>query len=183
MILPLAFPRDKGQTLTAGPYKVMVQQYFPDFKMGREPSPDDPPNNPAVQLHVSGPCGEKDLFAFARFEFHGNRFEDGTAVTYHRPEGASALVIVSSGSDALAVYTSKTGKPATLAAGSPLSVGTGADEVRVTLVATLASSTYVKRVRPDDTGKGPPAFLVQVGPQGEKNMAQRRHGPRLLGRP
>jgi len=157
-------PGDIGAEKTEDGYTIKIVEYHPDFKMGREPSPDDPPLNPAVKLDVSGPCGEKTLYSFSLVEFHGNRCDDGTEVVFHQPTGKSTLLLVSDGKGELQAWQEAGRQPDLLGSRTPLEIGDG--PLRVSLSEFFAGSRIEKKIVPDASRKGPPAFQIRIGQKG-----------------
>ncbi|MFH2003087.1 MAG: cytochrome c biogenesis protein ResB [Planctomycetota bacterium] len=164
----LRIPDDVGKTLEESGYSVEVLEYHPDFKMGKVPSMDEPPLNPALRLHVNGPGGEKTLYTFAMHEFGGSRLPDGTTVKYHRgSEGGASLLLLSRGLEHVEVYASARSEPALLSPGESLTLGKGKDALTLKLNAVIPATQRESRVMPDPTGKGPPAFLVRINDEGD----------------
>jgi hypothetical protein len=63
----LAVPDKPPAEIEAGGYRFRITEFAPDFRVGEEPSPSDPMNNPAIRVAVEGPGGEQDermLFAY-----------------------------------------------------------------------------------------------------------------------
>lgn len=160
----IELPGDVGVEKTEGDYTIKVVEYHPNFKVGRAPAPDDPPLNPAVKLDVSGPGGEKTLYAFSLVEFHGNRFDDGTEVKFHQPTDKPTLLLLTDGTGDLQAWRNADEEPAILDARNPLTIGAGG--LRVSLSAFFAGSRFEKRFVPDESRQGPPAFKVQIGEEG-----------------
>ncbi len=163
--IPVTFPNDEGKEFSEGGYTIKALEYHPDFKMGRKPSPNDPPNNPALRLDVSGPGGAKVIYTFSKLEFHGNRLDDGTEVKYHRPGSAESLLILSSGTGDCEAWTGKESGPFPLSADEPLPFGP--EDKRVRLEAFLPSSKAVEKIEPDPEGRGAPAWRIQAGQENE----------------
>jgi len=163
-LVPIDLPGDIGAEKTEDGYTIKIVEYHPDFKMGREPSPDDPPLNPAVKLDVSGPCGEKTLYSFSLVEFHGNRCDDGTEVVFHQPTGKSTLLLVSDGKGELQAWQEAGRQPDLLGSRTPLEIGDG--PLRVSLSEFFAGSRIEKKIVPDASRKGPPAFQIRIGQKG-----------------
>ncbi len=164
IFVPIELPGDIGAKKTEGDYTITVVEYHPNFKMGREPRPDDAPLNPAVKLDVSGPCGEKTLFSFSLVEFHGNRFDDGTAVHFHQPSGKATLLLLSDGTGDLQAWQDADREPLVLNARTPLDIGE--DGLRVSVSSFFAGSQFEKKIVLDESGEGPPAFRVRIGKEG-----------------
>ena len=161
----VALPADVGKEFSQGGFSVKILEYHPNFKVGRKPSPQDLPHNPAVKLHVKGPAAEKDVFAFSRFAFHGNTLADGTTVNYRRPGGAT-LLVVSRAEGACEVYTGSGTAPLGLSRQAPLVLGTGHGTFSMTLTAFARSGRFSTKIIPSQDEKAPPAFLVAVGDGG-----------------
>lgn len=162
--MPLRVPDDVGKTFEEQGYSVEVLEYHPDFKMGKEPSMEEPPRNPALRLRVKGPGGEKTLYSFALHDFEGSRLPDGTSIRYHRgSEGGSSLLLLSRGVERVEVYTSAQGEPCLLTSGKPFTVGEGENRFTLNLNAFFRATQRESSVISDPTGEGPPAFLVRVG--------------------
>ncbi len=159
--IPIALPADAARELAHGPYRVKILEYHPDFKVGKTPAPDEPPLNPAVKLHVTGPAGGKDLYAFAYHEFHGNRLDDGAEVRYRRPRPGTVLLL-SQPDGRVDAYLDRTAQPRALAPEAPRALGA----CTLTLLEFFPSSREVERVAADPTNTGPPAFLVSIGASG-----------------
>jgi hypothetical protein len=166
ILLPLDVTKALGKEITGDGYTVRILEYHPDFKVGRTPSPADLPRNPAVKLHVEGPCGEKEMYAFARIDFHGNKFPDGTTVNYLRPAEGNALLILSRGNQVEA-WRNGSEDPTPLKADSPVGLGEGESGVDVELAAFFPASRFLENIVPDEKEEGPPAFLVRMGDGGE----------------
>ena len=171
VVVPVALPADAAGEVAHGPYRVKILEYHPNFKLGKTPAPDEPPLNPAVKLRVTGPAGEKDLYAFAYHEFHGNRLDDGAEVRYRRPRPGTVLLL-SHPDGRVEAYLDRVSPPRTLAPGSPVALGA----CTLTLLEFLPSSREVERVAPDPTNAGPPAFLVSIGASGTPAWVSDGHG-------
>jgi len=165
IFVPIDLPGDIGAEKTEGEYTVKILEYHPDFKMGRDPSPDDAPLNPAVKLDLSGPGGQKILYSFALVEFHGNRLDDGTAVEFHLPPDSATLLLIPDGSGGLQAWEAVDREPRSLTAESPLEIDGGT--LRVSLTDYYAGSLLEKKIVADTTLEGPPAFRIQIGEDGE----------------
>ncbi len=60
--VPAALPAE----IDAGPYRITITALYPNFRVGADPLPDDPMNNPAVRVQIEGPdgaAGERLVFA------------------------------------------------------------------------------------------------------------------------
>ncbi len=145
VVFPVSIPGDVGKTFVKQGYRVEVVEYHPDFKMGRAPSPDDTPENPALKLTVTTRFETKTVHAFALHPdfdgMHGSRFSDGTRVFFSLPKKEKVLVVAAE----------ENGRFLARIAGNPKHY-TFSDEVPLVL--------------PDTTGKSPPAFKVRIGAEG-----------------
>ena len=171
VVIPVALPADAGRELAHGPYRVQILQYHPNFKLGKNPAPDEPPLNPAVKLHVTGPAGERDLYAFAYHAFHGNRLDDGAEIRYRRPRPGTVLVL-SHPDGRVEACLDRSTPPRPLAPAAPLVLGA----CTLTLLDFLPSSREVERFTADPEKTGPPAFLVSFGPSAEPVWLAYEHG-------
>jgi len=180
ILIPFSSPGDAGREFTQGDYTVKVLEYHANFKMGREPLPDDEPLNPALKLEVNGPGGAKTVYAFALMEFHGNRLDDGTVIEYHRPgSNEGTLLVLARGSGPLEAHLDAEEGSAPLAQGQPLVIGEGSAATRVRLVSRFSASRFVERLVRDEMGAGLPAFLVLVGKSGEPAWLSSERGEAL----
>ena len=62
----LPVPARAGAEMDAGPYRVIITSFYPNFRVGAEPSLNDPMDNPAVRVRLDGPdgaAGERIVFA------------------------------------------------------------------------------------------------------------------------
>ncbi len=177
--IPISVPQDVGKTFRSGPYTVTIEKYYPDFKVGREPSPDDEPRNPALKLTVSRESWKRSVYAFALFDFHGNRLPDGARVHYSRPRPGEMLLLVSRPDRSLKAYVSGKNEAAVLKPGSMARVSLGSRFAAITLKAFWPSSQVLRRAEADPSGQGPPAFKVCVEPGGSPTWIARGEGKAL----
>ncbi len=180
--IPIVLPADAGRELTEGNYRVKVLKYYPNFKMGKEPVPDEPALNPAVKLHVAGPGGEQDVYAFAFHEFHGSRLDDGAEIRYLRPR-EHLLVLVSHHDGVVESYAQRDAAPSPFGGaenvGVVFDVSGGAGPVQrctLRLEKYVASAREVERLEPAPAGNGPPGFLVALGEGGAPVWLFRDYG-------
>jgi hypothetical protein len=160
-------PDCMGRTFTLGEYTVKVLEYHPDFKMGQTPDLDAEPRNPALRLEVSGPAGSDTIYTFAFFEFHGNRLADGTEILYRRPAEGDTVLLRADGPERIEAYIAGDEEPVLVSLEKPLVLGPENDALSIKPKALWPSSRTEERIVMDRTGKGPPAYQVQVGEDAE----------------
>lgn len=174
--IPVSLPRDLDREIAAEGYTIRIVEYHPDFTVGEEPDQNDPPRNPAVRLKVDGPSDSRTFITFAFFPHPGNTLEDGTTFRYCRAETGRTALLVSGKGEQVELFTSLDGDSRSLARDEKAAFDEEGAPVTVKWLAFQPSVEVIRRLERDPDGKGPPAYLVRLGDDGDPALLSAESG-------
>ncbi|MEL6500694.1 MAG: cytochrome c biogenesis protein ResB [Cyanobacteria bacterium J06623_1] len=165
---------NRGKTLQVGKFKVLISDFYPDFRLNRDKQPataSEKLNNPAIALEVATDRGRESWYVFAKADFppvrtliSGESIEDLQVNYQVQPVEVKDYFKIITQGDRLyyAAKSSTQFKSGTIAPGETVTPGWA--DFQITLAEYLPRTQIQRKILPaiDDQVQGAPALLVKT---------------------